>query len=74
MEESFTTFNHVDMSILKKEPLYNHLNLDSLARRGSIKIKINENEDILDVNQDEEEDSSDKDEANDTVLEAPIVS
>ena len=50
MEESFTTFNHVDMSILKKEPLYNHLNLDSLARRGSIKIKINENEDILDVN------------------------
>ena len=46
MEESFTTFNHVDMSILKKEPLYNHLNLDSLAKRGQVKIKINENEDI----------------------------
>ena len=44
--ESFTTFNYVDMSILKKEPLYNHLNLDSLAKRGQVKIKINENEDI----------------------------
>ena len=45
MEESFTTFNHVDMKIIKKHAIYNNLNLANLARKCKLKIKVKENKD-----------------------------
>ena len=42
MEESFKTFNHVDMKIIKKHAIYNNLNLANLARKCKLKIKVKE--------------------------------
>ena len=52
MEESFKTFDHVDMNIIKKHAIYNNLNLANLARKCKLKIKVKENK--------EDEDKSDE--------------